>query len=250
MKSSLTLILSIISIFSFSQIKITSFTNIIDDVNNTSLEVVGTPSDFDLDYYAKVINLSSAALQLKVRTTEIDVLSGTENTTCWMLCPPYVLAGTQEVRISPHTATIQPNDTNNTFVAHYRPSNFDGCSLLKYEWIDANDNSIVYGTLFIRFTHNVSTSCNANLSENENFEFNIFPNPANNHINILISGISGEFNFEVINLLGQKSKEGRVNIQNSLQTNLNVSDLVEGVYFIVLKNRNTILKTSKLVVKH
>ncbi len=250
MKFFLVLLFSAINLSFFSQIKITSFSDFINDINNSSLEVVGNPSDFDMDYYAKVINLSPSTIQLKVRTTEVDVLSGTENTTCWMICPPYVASGTQAVRISPHTATIQPNDTNNTFVAHYRPSNFDGCSLLKYEWIDANDNSIVYGTLFIRFTHNVSTSCNANLSENENFEFNIFPNPANNHINILISGISGEFNFEVINLLGQKSKEGRVNIQNSLQTNLNVSDLVEGVYFIVLKNRNTILKTSKLVVKH
>ena len=76
-----------------------------------------------------------------------------------------------------------------------------------------------------------------NLSVNEiNKDKNgsIYPNPTSDILNI--SGISGN-EFEIYNTVGQKVREGKISDQK-----VNVHDLVKGVYFIQIKDKEEITR--------
>jgi hypothetical protein len=77
----------------------------------------------------------------------------------------------------------------------------------------------------------------ANLSANEVNEqrnISIYPNPASDVLNI--SGIEGT-EFEIYNAAGQLMRKGKIADQT-----VNVRDLVKGVYFIQIKNKNDVTK--------
>lgn len=231
------------------QIKIIENASSTENVDGQTFTVTGNPSSFEFVGYFLVVNEGNTDLNLQVRRTEIDVLPGTENATCWKVCPAPVLAGTTPVQMS-FTDPVLALDTNFSFSAHYYLNGLDGCSLFKYEWVDANDNSIVYASINIRFTHNTITSCNVSVDDFSDVEFKLFPNPANDFANLNIEGITGDVEYEVVNLLGQKSKHGKISVHNTAQTRINVADLNNGVYFVTFKSNNKVIKTQKLIVKH
>jgi len=235
--------------FFFGQIKLIENATATDNLDGQTIDVSGNPASIEFVGYLFVVNEGTTDLNLQVRRTEVDVLAGTENATCWKVCPPAVLAGTEPVQISVADPVLAL-DTNKSFAGHYYLNGLDGCSLMKYEWVDASNHNNVYATIFLRFIHNTNTSCNVGINDFENVDFSIFPNPANDIVNINISGITGEIEYEVVNLLGQRSKNGKTNIQNEGQVRLNVADLNNGVYFVTFKSKNQVLKTQKLVVKH
>ncbi len=243
------LIIFSIPLFTIGQIKIIENATSTQNVDGQTFTISGNPASIEFVGYFLVVNEGSTDLDLQVRRTEIDVLPGTENATCWKVCPAAVLAGTEPVQMS-FTDPVLALDTNFSFSAHYYLNGLDGCSLFKYEWVDANDHSNVYATIFIRFTHNTATSCNVSVEDYSSAEFKLFPNPANDVANLSIAGITGDVEYEVVNLLGQRSKHGKINVQNATQTRLNVADLNNGVYFITFKSNNKVIKTQKLVVKH
>jgi len=61
---------------------------------------------------------------------------------------------------------------------------------------------------------------------------NVFPNPANDYINISVAAINGKIqNVKIVDVLGNEIKE--LNI-NSLSQNINISDLLKGIYMVVV----------------
>lgn len=243
------LIIFSIPLFAIGQIKIIENATSTQNVDGQTFTISGNPASLEFVGYFLVVNEGNTDLNLQVRRTEIDVLSGTENATCWKVCPAAVFAGAEPIQMS-YSDDVLSLDTNKSFSAHYYLNGLDGCSLFKYEWVEASNHSNVYATIFIRFTHNTATSCNVNVEDNSKAEFKMFPNPSNDIVNFNISGITGEIEYDVLNLLGQRSKTGKINVQNATQTRLNVSDLNNGVYFVTFKSNNKVIKTQKLVVKH
>ena len=73
-------------------------------------------------------------------------------------------------------------------------------------------------------------------------EFGIYPNPANNILNI--DGGNAEFNYMMFNGMGQKVAEG--NATDNAQ--INVSGMAKGVYFIRLTT-GTQVRVDKVVVE-
>ena len=81
----------------------------------------------------------------------------------------------------------------------------------------------------------------AGLNENE-VSFGIYPNPAENVLNVRTNALS--FEYQMINSIGQVVKSG---VANGNAT-LNVSELNNGVYFLkVVANGNT--KVEKVIIK-
>jgi hypothetical protein len=243
------LALAIPSILS-AQLKIIETTSSTTDVDGQTFTVSGNPASFEFTKYFHVINEGATTLNLKVRRTEIDVQAGTQNATCWNVCPPAVYAGTEVVQYS-YADVIAPSDTNHSFSAHHYLEGLDGCSLYKYEWVDAATQSIVYKTLFIKFDHS-SVACAADLSvaTNEQIDFNVYPNPTFGETTINIDGYTGELTYEVSNLLGQRSLVGNTYIQDGGKVKFNASSLKEGVYFVTIKVNGNLIRTEKLLVKH
>ena len=137
-----------------------------------------------------VINTSSSSLTMVCTRTEVDGLAGTQNSTCWQVCPETLNTGAKPnytVNISGVNLeeTAAAGDTITSFAGHYYPSGLDGCSLFKYEWSDATSGT-VYGEVYVRFIHLTSGTCTAS-NEEIAVDFDVYPNPANDNLNIQLS---------------------------------------------------------------
>ena len=79
--------------------------------------------------------------------------------------------------------------------------------------------------------------------EENNLEYNIFPNPSSGTINIEL-GEQGEFNVEICDIVGKSM------YNNSIKTNTNIdiNGLDSGVYFVTISNENK-SNTTKLIVE-
>lgn len=244
------LILIVLVLNASAQLKIVQFGKTA-DLNGATIDVSGQPTDVELAYYIETINQSSSSLELKVIRTEVDALSGTENATCWKICPAEVAAGTSPVLVSAFSETIAPNDTNNTFAAHYYPNNLDGCSYMKYEWVDAQNTTTVYATLYIRFIHSTNV-CTLGVDDiNKNMIYSVYPNPASDFVNVSFDGFdrsTGNYSLSLIDMLGQQVSLTRISDLDQ-RYSLSTASLTEGVYFVTLKQGSEILRTQKLLIK-
>lgn len=222
------------------------------DLNGATIEVDGASTDTELAFYMETINEGANSVELKILRTEVDVISGTENATCWKICPPEEMAGVQPVLLSAYSETIAAGDTNATFSAHYYPNNLDGCSLMKYDWVDAQNSSTVYATLYIRFVHSNNLCTASTQEEIANLTFEVYPNPANDVINVLFEDVqsgSDEITISLIDMLGKQVRSLRYGNGNP-KISLSTSDLNEGVYFLSVRKGSQLVKTQKVVVKH
>ncbi|HNL35100.1 MAG TPA: T9SS type A sorting domain-containing protein, partial [Bacteroidia bacterium] len=75
----------------------------------------------------------------------------------------------------------------------------------------------------------------------------IYPNPAQNKISISDLPESREYTVEVLSATGIKAYTSTItNSGNNI--NLDVSNLRQGLYYVLIKTDNGILKKSKLVI--
>lgn len=254
MKRLFTLILSILafSVLAQTPLKVVQPSDLVTDVNNTTITINGLASDPELIASLWVINNGSSTITLKCKKTEIDVLANTSNTTCWNLCPPtYDVAGSRTVVIvningTQMTETAAVGDTIKSFAGHYKPNNLDGCSLFKYEWFDQNDMNTALATVYIRYVHTTGT-CTASVEEAGKLEVNMYPVPVNQELNISLAELpSSTVNVEFLDVLGKVVVQQRI---NSAFTSVDVSELPEGVYFTRFIVSGKVVSTRKIIIK-
>ncbi|WP_375578323.1 T9SS type A sorting domain-containing protein [Marivirga tractuosa] len=87
----------------------------------------------------------------------------------------------------------------------------------------------------------------ANQSYN-NFQLSIYPNPANDHVNISLSDNINDAEIQLINSSGAVLKTTNKNQLNS-NTQIPIGDLENGIYFITISNKNYNTKTFKILKK-
>jgi|TARA_B110000495_G_C23019407_1_gene604470 hypothetical protein len=238
--------------FGYGQLKIVEVADLGTDVDQTTIEEIGLATDNEIIKVVWIVNTGNTALSLKCKKTEIDVLSGTMNTTCWKLCPSvYDLAGAVSSGFvtlggNQMIETVSPGDTIKTFAGHYKPENLDGCSLFRYDWYDENDLNTALASVNIRYVHTTGT-CTAGVEESDvNVSIKLVPNPASQNVNINMSEIYdfNDISLEIYDMLGKKvSSIAQVGPNN----NLNVSEFKNGMYFISIMKKGSLIKTSKLI---
>jgi hypothetical protein len=91
------------------------------------------------------------------------------------------------------------------------------------------DGSVVYGGFEASYNYEENT---LSITTNENNRFVLFPNPANDILNI--RGIEGATKVKVVDLIGKLVVEKTINNNNQL----NVSSLNNGVYLITIETDN------------
>lgn len=242
--------------FAYSQLKVVYPGNLTTDINGATVEVNQPASTLDMKYEAWIVNLGSSAVTLKCRRTEIDVLSGTTNATCWNICPPYLNAGAKPTYVAnisnvDLTQTIAPNDTNKTFAGHYTPENLSGCSVMLFEWFDGAAPTVTLASLYVRFIHNGTNVCTASINEQTTFvPTKLYPNPTASNLSIEIDGdflMSKPLQYEIINILGEVVELSSFT-SNSNSQQLSVEHLKDGIYFIRFKHNGLTISTQKFTV--
>ncbi len=120
--------------------------------------------------------------------------------------------------------------------------------------VDYVENLLCYQDSTFGLMQFTSMPCNyttitITLSEfNTNNKLNIYPNPTNEIINVELNAstsLSGtDYKLEIMNALGQIVQINSIHQQT---TQLNVSELVSGVYFVKITSKNKIVSVSKFI---
>lgn len=76
----------------------------------------------------------------------------------------------------------------------------------------------------------------------------IFPNPASSSITVQIENVPANYKITMYNVIGKKVKES-VRMERD-KTEMNVSDLENGIYFLQVENENVIVRKEKVIVAH
>jgi len=186
-----------------------------------------------------VKNTGTAAKSLKMKRYQVNVLSGTSNYFCWTLC----YGPTVDESPAGDELLLQPNAVFNDMFLDYAPAGQSGVSTIRYviqNIADANDTA----SITVNFNATLTSINEINTVAKLNA---IFPNPANNNVTVNYALNQGQASIEVKNLLGQVQKITPITA-GSKSTNLNVSDLPSGIYFVSLKSNGNIIDTKRLVV--
>lgn len=236
-----------------AQLKIVDPANPTVDVNGQTLEVIDLPSAGSLDQSLFIINTGTQSLTMVCTRTEVDGLLGTQNATCWQICPPSVNTGSRPVYTvnlsgTNLTETAAPGDTIKSFEAHYYPQGLDGCSLFKYEWKNETTGT-VYGEVYVRFIHQTSGTCTASVNEVA-VDFNVYPNPVDNNLNVTLNdAYSSDLNVKIVDMLGKVVSNTKLSA-GSVYASISTDGLVEGVYFVNFSTADKVMMTKKIVVRH
>ena len=232
--------------------------HISNDLNNATIDVQGLSTDFVLEQFLWIANNDSNTLTLKCKKIEMDMLTGTENIACWVVCPAnYEPAGSNPTSFVTvggvqMTETVGSGDTILSFSSHYKPMSLDGCSMIRYEWYDENNLNNALAGVNIRFIHTTGT-CSADINEDLDFSsFNIFPNPAKESVAISLDENiqSNDLNVDIYDIIGKKVYSSKFRSLNSNKVNIDVKEFKQGVYIITLSKNGHSLKTRRLIVEH
>jgi len=138
---------------------------------------------------------------------------------------------------------LQPNGVFNDMFLDYAAAGQLGVSTIRYvisNIADANDTA----SILVNF--NATPTAINEITSTPKLNA-LFPNPANNNVTVNFVLNAGQASIEVKNVLGQVQKITPINA-GSKSTNLNVSDLPSGIYFVSLKSNGNIIDTKRLVV--
>ncbi len=105
-------------------------------------------------------------------------------------------------------------------------------------------NSKVNGSLMIRPLFGAPLPVNNPVNKQDKKDLRIYPNPAQDYLNIHLSSFSGMFSYQIISIQGKVILSG-----DSYSTSLDISNLPAGVYLIRIIEKNQHY-TSKFIKSH
>jgi len=203
------------------------------DFNTTSgtLEIVNTGN----------ISLSSIVAE----RDEILLAPGHSSYFCWGAYCYGSATG-----LSPHTVTINPNDTNRTFIAYLSPGgNNPGTSIVDYYFYDNTGSS---DTVYMRFTYDIMTTTGINEVPSNTFAMSsAYPNPADGLTSISYNlSLAKDSKIVFYNMLGSVVREIKLSGDRQKTLIIPISDFKAGVYYYSLIADGKTFASKKLVVTH
>ena len=205
-------------------------------------EVTGDPGGGIVEKGYYIVNTSGAELELNWSRHNIGGSSCLEDQVCTdENC--YIPFGDGMIFSSPEPATIAPGDS--TYFKVGGGSDVNCCAIFRYYL--STGLGTIQDSIDIKYRIG-DVDCFLSAEEETKAEISVFPNPANNAFNIVMSNISQEsYSVELFNLVGERVLvENLVNGQNTID----VSTLPAGVYFYTIFDGQSTVETKKLIVRH
>jgi hypothetical protein len=217
-----------------------------------STDISGTQVDFTFTadglykkhFYMK--NVSGSTHDIKIERTILSEPAGWDDYLCWgrptTESDPFFQNGcygasqmNTVIWTSPNVVTI-PADSGAEVIADY-VVNGPGTACYKYVFKRGNTP---WDSLTVCINRSVS------IDENEELSFAVYPNPANDVINISTKGTDGNSVIRITDVLG------KVVLQEAISENkkLDVSDFKNGVYLINVIENGISTKSKRIVVRH
>jgi hypothetical protein len=208
-----------------------------------TVQFLGDPTDEVIQAIVYVKNNSAETKEVKVKKVinAGDTLPGTINTFCWGLCFP------PDTYWSPFSQMIEAGAVCTQFYGDYNPLTVPGISKIRYVFFDVNNTN---DSVAVMIEYNASpASVNEELARSVKFS-EAYPNPAIESVSVdyVISTYVNKASIVIMNMMGSRVKE--VSLDNrSGKVRINVSDLINGIYFYSLVADDQLVLTRKFVVK-
>ena len=207
-----------------------------------TVQFIGDPADEVIVAYVHIKNDAAEAKDVKVKKVIAagDTLAGTVNTFCWGLCFP------PTTYVSPFEQTLEPGATSDLFYGDYNPHTVIGISKIMYVFFDINN---VNDSVAVTVEYNASpASIGDELLSLVKFS-DAYPNPAINVVNVdySIPGTVNHAEVVISNMLGSKVKAVELN-DFSGKARIEVSELLNGIYFYSLIADDQLILTRKFVI--
>lgn len=214
------------------------------DISGTVWEVNGNEASPHKDF--DVRNVTGATLtNVGISRVKIEEIEGTQDYLCWGASSDdgacYGAGSVSAVNpfITPDRAVLT-DGANGWLSSHHVTNGLGGCVTYRYYVLDTDDNAL--DSIDVRYCGSLSI-------ENEDLELSVFPNPANNSVNvdITLANDFANYSFKLYSVIGNQVINERLTDGNN---SVDVKSLPNGVYFYSILKENDIIETKKLVIKH
>jgi hypothetical protein len=183
-----------------------------------------------------IVNPTASSITVKIRRTQLSLISGSSNYFCWDLC--YSPA----TSVSSGTVTIAAGDTATVFYADYDPQGNGGTSYIKYKFFNATD-STQYSSATIKYT-----SGTIGIEDEEVSLSKVYPNPATDFIIFDYNVGTSDGTITIADLTGKIVKTIVVGAGTNKQT-INLDGLTNGVYIYAFHVNGKAIATKKFIIK-
>ena len=213
-----------------------------DTLNSGTYLAIGDQMDIDT---AKLITYLSNDFNenkdVSVSRYNLDKCDGTENYFCWALCYQPAITDMNPF-LAPDKISMTPGLADSSFSAYHKPEGETGNAKYRFVWKVKGEADSVY----VDVEFQITGSCEVQSLNEDNFStINIYPNPANEIINIKTDK-KDNYRVELVNILGKEVLNK--NIQNSDFTTVNTSNFNPGIYFARIYSNNKLIESRKITV--
>lgn len=218
------------------------------DISGDYTVVYGSAGANDLYQRFWVYNETAQPIDLHCRRVEMDVTSGTDNATCWSICPPPMDAGTDVDWTSSNVQTIQQDSSDRTFSGHLYPDGVSGCSHFRYYFYTQGQGGMT-DSIDVYFEHGATCQQVASIEDEKPFEpkMKLYPNPSKGQFTIDAQiPQQANYNVKIINVVGQTSMR-LSNISNGVNT-VDAGALAPGMYFVQINDGENAVLTKKIQI--
>ena len=185
-----------------------------------------------------VINPSGTAKAVKVRRTQLSVVSGSDNFFCWDLCY------TSIVSVSGGTVNIPANDTVFVFYGDYEPNGYVGTTYINYKFYN-NADTTQFASATIQYGSGLSGIEDQSVATISN----VYPNPASQYITFDYSlGNSTNGSITIADITGKIVRSANLN-DNTAKQVINLDGLNDGIYIYTFYSSGKAISTKRFIIK-
>lgn len=213
-----------------------------DDISGTTVQFNYSGSNYEDAFVVR--NLTNTTISTKIRRVQISTPGsqideqvcwgelGTANGECidFNSSNPSFLSG----------ITVDLNTTNEgEFLVHINPNATSGTFLYRY-YLEEVGTGIYHDSIDVQVT------VTADVKEKSPVSISIYPNPANDFIQVALQGTTGENKVRMVDILGNVVLEEKMNQTKKFD----ISGLKNGVYVLTVYSNGSLMQTRRMIVKH
>lgn len=229
----------VIATCSFGQVKIVKKSDPATAINGTEVVVFANENDTDVKAEMEFINIGVGPKDYFIKREKLEAWDGLDQICDDNLC--YNATNTVFFT-TPQVISLNPNDTS-LMKPQVQPNGDSFCAIYRYFVVD--DFGTEIDSVDVKYVIGTANECFLSAQEEKTPEINVYPNPAQNELNISLDYSGNDFGFKIVDILGNvvynetKVSSGKIDL----------SHLNSGVYFYSLVKEGEAVKTKRLVVK-
>ena len=207
------------------------------DISGTT--VYGTGDGEEMKYYLGIKNNTNSPLNLSIKRLRVAEVAGTENYFCWGVTLQSGACYSHQAA-NPWTSIDEytfPAGVEGILYSYHKPNGNYGMVKYRY-YVMSNEEAI--DSVDVQYNNFLS------VKPEKATTINVFPNPANEMLNVNIENLSSNGTISIYDIAGKTVLS--TEIKNG-KNQLNVADLNAGVYFYTIRNNKDIIETKKLLIQ-